>query len=61
MTIKEDTSPCDVDIIRFQTFGSWDFSAEEGEPVRSKLIRYDRSKQLMGILIVRGNAHWLRN
>ena len=43
MTIKEDTSPCDIDIIRFQTFGWWDFSAEEGEPVRSKLIHFDRS------------------
>jgi hypothetical protein len=43
MTIKEDTSPCDIDIIRYQTFGSWDFSAEEGEPVRSMLIHYDRS------------------
>ena len=43
MTIKEDTSPCDIDIIRFQLFGWWDFSAEEGEPVRSKLIRFDRS------------------
>ena len=38
MTIKEDTSPCDIDIIRFQNVGCWDFSAEEGEPVRSKLI-----------------------
>lgn len=43
MTIKEDTSPCDIDIIRFQNFGWWDISAEEGEPVRSKLIRFDRS------------------
>ena len=43
MTIQEDASPGDIDIIRFQNFGWWDFSAEEGEPVRSKLIHYDRS------------------
>ena len=43
MTIKEDTSPYDIDIIRFQNFGWWDFSAEEGEPVRSMLIHYDKS------------------
>ena len=43
MTIKVDTSPCDIDIIRFQNFGWWDFSAEEGEPVRRRLIHYDRS------------------
>ncbi len=42
MTIKEDTSPCDIDIIRFQTFGWWDISVEEGEPVRRKLKRFDR-------------------
>ena len=43
MTIKEDTSTCSLETRGMQNFGWWDISAEEGEPVNSKLIRYDRS------------------
>ncbi len=46
MTIKEDTSPCDIDITRFQTSGWWDISVEEGEAVRSRLLHFD--KELLG-------------
>jgi len=40
MTIKEDTSPCDIDIIRYQNFCLWDLSAKEGKPIIRREVNF---------------------
>ncbi len=42
MTIKEESSMHSLETRVMQNFGWWDISVEEGEPVISKFIRFDK-------------------